>query len=31
LERHRPGDTVKVRVLREGRTVDLEVELEAPP
>jgi S1-C subfamily serine protease len=30
LERHRPGDVVKVRLLREGRTVEVEVKLEAP-
>jgi S1-C subfamily serine protease len=30
LERRRPGDVVKVRVLREGETRELEVKLEAP-
>ncbi len=30
LERHEPGDVVKVRVLREGRKAALEVRLEAP-
>ncbi len=31
LERRRPGDVVKVRVLRDGRARELEVKLEAPP
>jgi S1-C subfamily serine protease len=30
LERHRPGDVVKVRVLREDRTLEVEIALEAP-
>jgi S1-C subfamily serine protease len=30
LERHRPGDVVKLRVLRAGRTLELEAKLEAP-
>ncbi len=30
-ERRRPGDLVKVRVLRDGRTREGEVKLEAPP
>jgi S1-C subfamily serine protease len=30
LERHKPGDVVKVRVLRDGRTSELEVALEPP-
>jgi S1-C subfamily serine protease len=30
LERHEPGDVVKVRVLRDGKTREVEVRLEAP-
>jgi S1-C subfamily serine protease len=30
LERHRPGDVVKVRLLREGRPLEVEVKLGAP-
>jgi S1-C subfamily serine protease len=30
LERHTPGDVVKVRVLREGKQLEVEVKLEAP-
>ena len=30
LERHRPGDVVKLRVLREDRPLEIEVRLEAP-
>jgi S1-C subfamily serine protease len=30
LERHKPGDVVKVRVLRDGRTSEVEVALEPP-
>jgi S1-C subfamily serine protease len=31
LERHEPGDVVKVRVLRDGRRLELEVQLAPPP
>jgi S1-C subfamily serine protease len=30
LERHQPGDLVKLRLLREGRSLEVEVKLEAP-
>jgi S1-C subfamily serine protease len=30
LEKHRPGQTVKIRLLRDGRTQELEVKLEEP-
>ena len=30
LERHKPGDTVRLTILREGRTLDVEVVLEEP-